>query len=99
MLFDSAGGQRTIPIGKTEILIGRAADAQLRLSGREVSRRHCRIAIADEGIFVEDLGSQHGTRVNGKPVRRAILHDGDCLEVAKERFQVRLRSSSFSKMR
>lgn len=49
-------------------LIGRAADAEVRLSGRDVSRQHARIRRDDNGVFhLEDLGSRHGVRLNGLP--------------------------------
>jgi len=50
-------------------LIGRAATADLRLEGRDVSRHHARVSRHSSGHYcVEDLGSRHGVRVNGLPV-------------------------------
>jgi ABC-type multidrug transport system ATPase subunit/pSer/pThr/pTyr-binding forkhead associated (FHA) protein len=50
------------------IVIGRSTEADLVLSHPEVSRRHCRIVTQDDLFFIEDLGSQRGTVVNGNPV-------------------------------
>jgi len=45
------------------ILIGRGADAAIRLDDDYVSTRHARIASSDDQWFVEDLGSTNGTYV------------------------------------
>ncbi len=62
-------------------VIGRGADASLRLRDDGVSRRHARIVVAGGEVTVEDLGSANGTLVNGEPVRRAVLRDGDKLQL------------------
>jgi pSer/pThr/pTyr-binding forkhead associated (FHA) protein len=35
----------------------------------------------DEGWAIVDLGSTNGTRVNGEPVERRRLRDGDVIEI------------------
>jgi pSer/pThr/pTyr-binding forkhead associated (FHA) protein len=44
-----------------------------------VSERHALIEVRDGGeVVLEDLGSKHGTLVNGAPpTGRVLLHDGD----------------------
>lgn len=52
------------------------------LSHPEVSRRHCRILREGESWFVEDLGSQRGTVVNGNRISgRTALRPGDQIQV------------------
>ena len=52
------------------------------LSHPEVSRRHCRILWDRESWFVEDLGSQRGTVVNGSRISgRTALKPGDQIQV------------------
>ena len=52
------------------------------LSHPEVSRRHCRILREGENWFVEDLGSQRGTAVNGSRISgRTALRPGDQIQV------------------
>jgi len=54
----------------------------LILSHPEVSRRHCRILWDRESWFVEDLGSQRGTVVNGSRISgRTALKPGDQIQV------------------
>jgi two-component system cell cycle response regulator len=62
---------------EAEILIGRASNAGIRLNDEGVSRRHARIVKDADSIVVEDLQSANGTLVNGEPVARRVLVDGD----------------------
>jgi pSer/pThr/pTyr-binding forkhead associated (FHA) protein len=55
------------------IVIGRAADAAIRLESGGVSRHHARIVIAGDEARVEDLGSKNGTFVDGQPVIGTLL--------------------------
>jgi two-component system cell cycle response regulator len=69
----------TLPL-EAGMLLGRGRDADVRLTNRRASRRHARIRVNPEGdAVVEDLGSTNGTFLNGKPVRRYLLKDGDKL--------------------
>ena len=43
----------------------------------KISRRHCCVALAYDRIFVRDLGSHNGVRVNGRVVEEALLQAGD----------------------
>ena len=64
------------------IVIGRAAEVDLVLSHPEISRRHCRILFERETWFVEDLGSQRGTSVNGSRISgRTALKSGDQIQI------------------
>ncbi|MBV8174991.1 MAG: FHA domain-containing protein, partial [Verrucomicrobia bacterium] len=64
------------------VIVGRAAEVDLILSHPEVSRRHCRILWDRESWFVEDLGSQRGTVVNGSRISgRTALKPGDQIQV------------------
>jgi len=66
------------------LVIGRALDCQISINNPSVSRQHAALEVRDEGVFVEDLGSRHGTRLNemplraGRPVR---IEAGDMLQL------------------
>ena len=51
------------PLDEAPVLIGRGADAAIRLDDDYVSTRHARIASSGDQWFVEDLGSTNGTYV------------------------------------
>ena len=58
----SNAGER-VDLERAPILIGRGADAAIRLDDDYVSTRHARIAASGDQWFVEDLGSTNGTYV------------------------------------
>lgn len=76
-----------------ELLVGRMIRCGLRLPDEYVSMRHCRIFRATTGrrFWIEDLHSDNGTRVNGEPVLRAVLRDGDVIQVGAIRLGFNLR--------
>jgi pSer/pThr/pTyr-binding forkhead associated (FHA) protein len=50
------------------ILVGRAPGADIRIADPRVSRLHARLEMRDDGVYVEDLGSRNGTRVDGEAI-------------------------------
>ena len=54
-----------------QLVVGRAADAGLRLDNRFISRHHCQIVTSAGQTVVEDLGSRNGILVNGS-ARRSL---------------------------
>jgi transcriptional regulator of acetoin/glycerol metabolism len=53
---------------RKSLLLGRARDADIVLADATVSRRHARLTAIEDGIRVEDVGSNHGTFLDGKAV-------------------------------
>ena len=63
------GKEQTVSLeGKCPMTIGRSDGAGLCVADRKVSRRHAEITANDGNLFIEDLASRTGTRVNGKPI-------------------------------
>lgn len=75
------GADREVPINGASLVLGRGADADLRLPDTGVSRRHAEVRLGPEGAEVVDLDSTNGTRVNGSAVRSSRLEDGDRISV------------------
>jgi hypothetical protein len=64
--------------------IGRSNENDIILSDTFVSAEHAKLHWNGRGWVVEDLGSTNGTRVNGKPVRRAMpVKVGDTVEFGR----------------
>lgn len=65
-----AAERRALSFGVPSLVIGRAPGpgATLTLAATDVSRRHCRIDVDEQGARVSDLASTNGTMLNGKPV-------------------------------
>jgi serine/threonine protein kinase len=71
-------------------VIGRTSDSDIQIKAPDVSKRHCQILLEPDQVIVEDLGSANGTSVNGQPITRAAIQDGDELDVAGHLFEIRL---------
>lgn len=80
-------GLRALPI-----TLGRGDEADVCINDRWASRLHCEITQSDDGLNVRDLGSKHGTFVNGEAVEVSVLREGDKLVIGMYSFIVRLEA-------
>ena len=72
------------PLKEGVNIIGRAADSDIRLFDRQISRHHCQVLRRGDYYMVDDLSSRHGTHVGSKPVKkRTRLTVDDRLIVGK----------------
>jgi pSer/pThr/pTyr-binding forkhead associated (FHA) protein len=85
------GGQpiRSWPLAAPELTIGRAEQSDIPLADPGVSRNHARVVREGDDFIVEDLRSTNGTEVNGQPIRRRRLANGDLLKLASSTLQFR----------
>ncbi|MBP8304294.1 MAG: FHA domain-containing protein [Phycisphaerae bacterium] len=83
---DQAG--EFLPLGRRTSVIGRAESLSLQILDDHVSRKHLRIRF-DEGAnryYAEDMGSKHGTYINGREVtQERVLSEGDEILVGETR--------------
>ena len=77
----SGSPERTVLLTKSVTVIGRGADADVRLHDTGVSRAHLELRLEDDQVRLADMRSTNGTLLNGQPVRSAVLSDGDRIEV------------------
>jgi pSer/pThr/pTyr-binding forkhead associated (FHA) protein len=75
-------GQRNLLLA-TEVTIGRAEDALIRLPHEDVSRVHARVVYEDDGFVIRDNESRNGTYVGGTLVHECVLHDGDLIQIGQ----------------
>jgi pSer/pThr/pTyr-binding forkhead associated (FHA) protein len=85
-----ADGGPSIDLVKDLSIVGRKEDCDVRVDHKSVSKQHCVLVKSDGLVFVRDLGSTNGTRVNGQRVRRAALLPNDQVSFASIRFKVHL---------
>jgi predicted component of type VI protein secretion system len=83
VIEDEAGTRSVVPFAGEAIVVGRGTDGvTFRLADRNVSRRHARFLRQNGVVFVEDLGSLNGTRVNGERITgKRRLRDGDLVQI------------------
>jgi pSer/pThr/pTyr-binding forkhead associated (FHA) protein len=84
-------GGEPITIDKDVTVVGRQSEhCDIVLDRKSISKIHCIIAKTDGLLFVRDLDSTNGTKVNGQRIIRGALLPGDQLAFAGEKFRVHL---------
>jgi hypothetical protein len=69
--------------------VGRGRGVDVRLDDPSVSRFHAEIVRRGPYVYVVDMGlSRNGTRVNGRPIARRVLEDGDVVSFGTARCRV-----------
>lgn len=82
VIQDDEGKTTVVPLIRDEITIGRKEGNTIRLTERNVSRRHARIVRANGAVAIEDLGSYNGVRVNGTRIaQRTSLTVSDRVQI------------------
>ena len=87
LLVDFQNRQLEVVLDKERFTIGRSPQCDLVIDHPGVGSEHAHIVCTEHEIYFEDLGSLNGSRVNGQPVRRHFLLDGDVIEIAKCRLR------------
>ncbi len=87
----SIDGDRSIRLKKDVIIVGRKRGVcDIYIDRSSVSKLHCMIVKTDGLLFIRDLGSTNGTKVNGQKVTRGALLPGDELAFANAKYRVHL---------
>ncbi len=76
---------REFVISKEVFSIGSGKQNDLSLDDSTISRRHCEIAVSEDGYQIRDLESTNGTLVGGVKVTSAFLNPGAEFQVGKTR--------------
>src|ERR1051326_3501059 len=82
VIQDDEGKTTVVPLIRDEITIGRKEGNTIRLTERNVSRRHARILRNNGGAQIEALGSYNGIRVNNARIaERVSLRVSDQVQI------------------
>src|SRR5882762_4534087 len=82
-----------IPLDRSQVIIGRALEADVRINDLRASRLHARInstpgTRTDETVYsITDLSSTNGTLLNGELITEAPLNDGDKIVIGDHLFR------------
>ena len=78
---------RSFPITKAQIVMGRALSSDIAIEDLNVSRTHAEIRRENANAWsVADLGSTNGTLVNGRHIASTMLQEGDRITVGTTTF-------------
>ena len=102
MLFDFVLGvcfftnqdQAKVSLQKGRLVLGRMPDSDFCLPRPDISRRHLVLFIQNGGVSVEVVGRLMGVSLNGTPVSRTDLKDGDLLAIAEVQIRVHIHKLS-----
>jgi hypothetical protein len=70
-------------LSKERISIGRRPHNDIILDNLPISAEHAVIVTILNDSFLEDLNSTNGTQINGQPVKKHFLRDGDVIQLAE----------------
>jgi hypothetical protein len=85
----------TVALHGPSTILGRGENCDIVLSDDKASRRHAAINKTEAGHYeIEDLGSRNGTLVEGVPVERMQLMDGDTFTIGSMRFTIHITDVS-----
>jgi pSer/pThr/pTyr-binding forkhead associated (FHA) protein len=74
---------REVTLSKERVTIGRRPQNDIVIDSAAVSAEHAVIVTHNNDSFLEDLNSINGTQINGQPVKKHFLQDGDVIELAQ----------------
>jgi hypothetical protein len=76
------------PLRDDVTTVGRGAGVDIALDDTSVSRLHAEIVRRGPHYYLSDMGlSMNGTRVNGRPIGRRVLSQGDVLSFGAARMR------------
>lgn len=74
---------KEIALGKERMTIGRRPTNDIQIDNLAISGEHAAVVTILNDSFLEDLNSTNGTLVNGQPVKKHFLKNGDVVELGK----------------
>src|ERR1700682_5819770 len=84
IIEDDEGRRTVIPVVRDEITIGRNEANMVRLTEKNVSRKHGRLVREDGPFLIEDLDSFTGIRVNGEKIKgKHLVQEGDLIQISE----------------
>jgi pSer/pThr/pTyr-binding forkhead associated (FHA) protein len=87
---DDEGKTTVVPLARDEMTVGRLEGNTIRLTERNISRKHARLTRQNGALFIEDLTSFNGVRVNGTKIASPTpLREGDEVQLGDYKLVLR----------
>jgi pSer/pThr/pTyr-binding forkhead associated (FHA) protein len=84
IIEDDEGRKTVVPVVRDEITIGRNDECLVRLTEKNVSRKHGRLLREEGQFYIEDLNSFTGIRVNGQRIAgKHLVREGDLIQISE----------------
>jgi uncharacterized coiled-coil protein SlyX len=87
LLVRTEGASGIVHVLTRRTTVGRTPDNDLRVEADFVSRHHAVLLLAGSDTVLEDLHSTNGTYVNGEPIARRTLREGDLVGFGKIQYR------------
>ncbi len=95
VIQDDEGKTTVVPLIRDEITIGRKEGNTIRLTERNVSRRHARIQRSNGSVAIEDLDSYNGILVNGTRIQGKVdLSEADRVQIGDYLIELKTESAA-----
>src|SRR5262245_25298391 len=96
---DDEGKAVVVPLIREQINIGRQEGSTIRLTEQNISRRHARLFQKDGALFIEDLASFNGVKVNGTRLAAPTpIKDGDQILLGDYKLSVQLDRAALGRV-
>jgi pSer/pThr/pTyr-binding forkhead associated (FHA) protein len=76
---------REVELARPVTVVGRHPDCDIAIEHPAVSGRHMLFRVVNRTVYVEDLASTNGTKVNGIPTAHQVVHHLDLVEVGRHK--------------
>src|SRR6476469_4310045 len=74
---------KEVQLTKDRTSLGRRPYNDIVIDNLAVSGEHAVLQMSGNEVYLEDLNSTNGTYVNGKAVKKQLLHNSDTVEIGK----------------
>jgi pSer/pThr/pTyr-binding forkhead associated (FHA) protein len=79
--IEGEGAPARFDLSLAQLVIGRAENAEIRLSSRRASRQHAVLDLRGTDYVIRDNDSHNGIFLNGVKIHSAVLRDGDVIQI------------------
>jgi hypothetical protein len=81
----------SLSLSPGDTIIGRGVTCSLRFNDPAISRKHARIEVKEDKVFLEDLGTTNGTQLNNERISGTrILANGDQITIGRRMMRIRI---------